>query len=61
MQSVGFLVLYQTFPYIESSRSRYNMYITDFDLKMSEISNFACKWVKTMPEILKSMWSTCAC
>ena len=29
------------------------MYKTDFDLKMSEISNIACRWVKTMPEILK--------
>ena len=55
-----FLVLYQTFPYIESSGSRYNMYKTEFDLKMSEISNFAGKWVKTMPEILTPMGSTCA-
>ena len=29
------------------------MYKTDFDFKMSEISHIACRWVKTMPEILK--------
>ena len=33
---------------------RYDIYKTDFDSKMSEISNIACRWVKTMPEILKS-------
>ena len=55
MQPVRFLVLFQTFSYIESSGSRYNMYKRDFDLKMSEISSFACKWVKTMPGILKPM------
>ena len=53
MQSVRFLVLYQTFPYKGSSGSRYDMYQTDFDLEMSEISNIGCKWVKTMAEILK--------
>ena len=26
---------------------------TDFDSKMSEIINIACRWVKTMPVILK--------
>ena len=53
MQSVSFLVLYQTFPYIGSSGSRYDMYNTDFHLKISEISNIACRWVKMIPEILK--------
>ena len=52
--SVCFLVLYQTFPYIGSSGRRYDKYKTDFDLTMSEITNSACRWVKTMPEILKS-------
>ena len=54
MQSLCFLVLYQIFPYIGSSGRRYNTYKTDFDSKMSEISNIACRWVRTMPEILKS-------
>ena len=47
---VCFLVLYQTFPCIGSSGSRYDMFKTDCDFKMSEISNIACRWVKTMPE-----------
>ena len=50
---VCFLVLYQTFPCIGSSGSRYDMFKTDCDFKMSEISNIACRWVKTMPEVLK--------
>ena len=50
---VCFLVLYQTFPCIGSSGSRYDMFKTDCDYKMSEISNIACRWVKTMPEVLK--------
>ena len=25
----------------------------DFDFKMSEISNIACRWLKTKPEIMK--------
>ena len=54
MQSVCFLVLYQVCPYIGSSGRRYDTYKTDFDSKMSEISNIVCRWVKTMPEILKS-------
>ena len=54
MQSVCFLVLYQVFPYIGSSGRQYDTYKTDFDSKMSEISNIACRWVKTMPEIFKS-------
>ena len=29
------------------------MFKTDCDFKMSEISNIACRWVKTMPEVLK--------
>ena len=33
---------------------RYDTYKTDFYPKMSEISNIACRCVKTMPEILKS-------
>ena len=54
MQSVCFLVLYQIFPYIGSFGRRYDTYKTDFDSKMSEISNIACRLAKTMPEILKS-------
>ena len=53
VQYVCFLVLYQTFPCIRSSGSRYDMLKTDCDFKMSEISNIACRWVKTMPEVLK--------
>ena len=53
VQYVCFLVLYQTFPCIGSSGSRYDMFKTDCDFKMSEISNIACRWVKTMPELLK--------
>ena len=30
-----------------------HMFKTDCDFKMSEISNIACRWVKTMPEPLK--------
>ena len=33
MQSVSFLVLYQTFPYIGSSGSQYDIHKTDFHLK----------------------------
>ena len=36
-----------------SSGSRYDMFKTDCDFKMSEISNIACRWVKTVPEVLK--------
>ena len=54
MQSVCFLVLYQTFPYIGSSGRRYDIYKTDFYPKMLEISNIACRCVKTMPLIVKS-------
>ena len=54
MQSVCFLVLYQTFPYIGSSGRPYDIYKTDFYPKMSEISNIACRCVKTMPVIVKS-------
>ena len=32
--------------------NRYDMFKTDCDFKMSEISNIACRWVKTMPEVL---------
>ena len=53
VQYVCFLVLYQTFPCLGSSGSRYDMFKTDCDFKMSEISNIACRWVKTMPELLK--------
>ena len=53
VQYVCFLVLYQIFPCIGSSGSRYDMFTTDCDFKMSEISNIACRWVKTMPELLK--------
>ena len=53
VQYVFFLVLYHTFPCIGSSGSRYDMFKTDCDFKMSEISNIACRWVKTMPELLK--------
>ena len=53
MQSLFFLVLYTLFPYRGLSGSRYDIYQTDFDLKMSEISNIACRWLKTMPDILK--------
>ena len=53
VQYVCFLVLYQTFPCIGSSGNRYDMVKTDCDFKMSEISNIACRWVKTMPEVLK--------
>ena len=53
VQYVIFLVLYQTFPCIGSSGSRYDMFKTDCDFKISEISNIACRWVKTMPELLK--------
>ena len=42
-----------TFPCIGSSGSRYDMFKTDCDFKMSEISNIACRLVKTMPEVLK--------
>ena len=52
-QSLCFLVLYQIFPYIGSSGRRYDTHKTDFDSKMSEISNIASRWVKTMPKILK--------
>ena len=45
-----------TFSCIGSSGSRYDMFQTDFDFKTSEISNIACRWVKTMPEIFKP-WS----
>ena len=38
---------------ISMYRSRYDMFKTDCDFKMSEISNIACRWVKTMPEGLK--------
>ena len=55
MQSVCFIVLYQIFPYIGSSCRRYDINKTDFDLKMSEISNIAYMCVKTMREILKSI------
>ena len=34
MQFVSFLVLYLAFPYKGSSGSRYDMYNTDFDLKI---------------------------
>ena len=54
MQSVCFLVSYQIFPYIGSSGRRYDTHKTDFYPQMSEISNIACRCVKTMPEILKS-------
>ena len=47
MQYVCFLVLYQTFSCIGSSGSRYDMLKNDYDFKMSEISNIACRWVKT--------------
>ena len=40
--NVCFLVLYQTFPCIGSSGSRYDMFKTDCDFKMSEISNQYC-------------------
>ena len=53
VQYVCFLVLYQTFPCIGLSGSRYDMFKTDCDFKMSEISNIACRWVKTIPELLK--------
>ena len=53
-QSVCFLVLYQIFPYIGSSGKQYDTYKPEFYPKMSEISNIACRCVKTMPEILKS-------
>ena len=53
VQYVCFLVLYQTFPCIGSSGSRCGMFKTDCDFKMSDISNIACRWVKTMPELLK--------
>ena len=53
VQYVCFLVLYQTCPCIGSSGSRCGMFKTDCDFKMSEISNIACRWVKTMPELLK--------
>ena len=36
------------------SGRRYDTYKTDFDLKISEISNTACRWVKAMPENLIS-------
>ena len=29
------------------------MFKTYCDFKMTEISNFACRWVETMPEVLK--------
>ena len=29
------------------------MFKTDCDFKMLEISNIACRWVETMPEVLK--------
>ena len=54
MQSVCSLVLYQIFPHIGSSGRRCDIRKTDFDFKMSEISNITCRWVKKMPEILKS-------
>ena len=54
MQSVCFLVLYQIFPYIGSSGRQYDTYKTDFYPKMSEISNIACRCVKTVPQMLKS-------
>ena len=53
VQYVCFLVLYQTFPCIGSSGSRYDVFKIDCDFKMSEISDIACRWVKTMPELLK--------
>ena len=53
VQYICFLVLYQTFPCIGSSGSQYDMFKTDCDFKKSEISNIACRWVKTMPEVLK--------
>ena len=53
VQYVCFLVLYQACPCIGSSGSRCGMFKTDCDFKMSEISNIACRWVKTMPELLK--------
>ena len=53
VQYVCFLVLYQTCPCIGSSGSQCGLFKTDCDFKMSEISNIACRWVKTMPELLK--------
>ena len=53
VQYVCFLVLYQAFTCIRSSESRYDMFKTDCDFKMSKISNVACRWVETMPELLK--------
>ena len=38
--------------YIGSSARRYDTYKTDFYPKMTEISNIACRCVKTMPEIV---------
>ena len=51
MQYVYFLVLYQTFPCIGSSGSRYDMFKNDYDFKMSEMSNIACarNFKKPMP------------
>ena len=43
VQFVCFLVLNQTFPCLGSSGSRYDMFKTDCDFKMSEISNIACR------------------
>ena len=40
-------------PCIGSSGSRYDMFKNNFDFKISEISNIAFRWMKTMPEILK--------
>ena len=31
------------------------MFKNDFDFKMSKISNIACRWLKTVPEIMKPM------
>ena len=53
VQYVCFLVLFQTCPSIGSSGGRCGMFKNDCDFKMSEISNIACRWVKTMPELLK--------
>ena len=43
MQYVCFLVLYKTFSCIGSSGSQYDMFKTEYDFKMSEISNIACR------------------
>ena len=49
------LIFVFVFAYAKSrfSNDAAHMFKTDCDFKMSEISNIACRWVKTMPEPLK--------